>query len=75
MYSSLYYESKLVFVMLHENIFDTLDAKMASPLRWKTSIEGAYLTVKFHSVIGFIDYTPSLLKLVQFCCFCDRIEI
>ena len=48
---------------------------MGWPLRWKTSIYGGYLTVQFHSVIGFIDYTHSLLNLVQLCCLCDRTEI
>ena len=53
---------------------DALDAKMDSPLRWKTSIKSEYLIVKFHSVINFIDYTPSLWKLVQFCCLCNITE-
>ena len=40
-------------------------------LKWpRLSVE--YLTVKINSVISFIDYTPSLLKLVLFCCLCDR---
>ena len=43
-------------------------------LKWpRLSVE--YLTVKINSVISFIDYTPSLLKLVLFCCLCDRTKI
>ena len=49
-----------------EDIADTLNAKMSSPLRWKTSIEDEYLTVKIHYKIGFIDYI--------FCSLCDRTE-
>ena len=45
------------------------------PLRWKTSIQHGYLTVKIHSVIGCIDYTLSLLKPVLFCCLCIRTDI
>ena len=41
----------------------------------KLVYKARYLTVKINSVIGFIDYTPSLLKLVQFCCLCDSTEI
>jgi len=41
----------------------------------KLVYKARYLTVKIHSVIGFIDYTPSLLKQVPFCCLCDRTEI
>ena len=58
-----------------KHILGTLDAKMGSPLYWKTSILGEYLSVKIHFAIGFIDYTPSLLKLVLFCCLCDRTKI
>ena len=43
-------------------------------LKWhRLSVE--HLTVKINSVISFIDYTPSLLKLVLFCCLCDRTKI
>jgi len=38
----------------------TLYVKMGSPIHWKTSILGKFLSVKNHSVIGFIDFTPCL---------------